>query len=63
MSGGTVRPLSRPRPPQRNGQSGIKESGHKQRKSYQKKNGTIFGDFPRSLMGGEKHKFHRVLDL
>ena len=32
VSGGTVRPLSRPRPPQRNGQSGIKESGHKLRK-------------------------------
>ena len=45
---------TRPRPRQRNGQSGIKESGHKQRKSYQKKNGTTFGDFSRSLMSGKK---------
>ena len=30
-------PTARPRPRQRNGQSGIKESGRKQRKSYQKK--------------------------
>ena len=48
---------TRPRPRQRNGQSGIKESGHKQRKSYQKKNGTTFGDFSRSLMSGKNISF------
>ena len=49
-------PTARPRPRQRNGQSGIKESGRKQRKSYQKKKKrTVLVTFHKR----KKYKFHQ----